>query len=847
MKRLSTIILLALFGLAASAFAQTQQGYVKTKGRMMNGKYTAGKRISDATVQVKDRSAVKSRTDGTFSFPVSGKSYSLQQVQKQGYVLLDQDVLYKQYSYSSNPLEIVMEDKAQLEADRRALERQVRRITDEELRRRGEEIEALKEQNDISEERYRELLNKLNNDYDLNEKLIKDMVEQYNKIDFDQHDEFNRRVSDCIINGRLDEADSLLHTKGDVNKLIDQLNKHHVANEQARVTLSQSEAAEEHERQEIAQICYNKYLIFKMQHKNDSAAYYIELRANLDTTNVMWQDAVGNYLYKFVGDLKSSLLYYKRALRHSIDSKIDQSKLYTNIGQTNRDLGNIEIALKHIEKALEIDSSNTVSVSEIATDYDNLSTVYYEMSDLKNALKYAKKALAIREEERVDLDYSYNNISQIYQRLGDYSSALDYSKKALACMDSTDMDNPLLGSRFNNLGSNYDDLSNRDMALYYYEKALVIKKNVLSENHPDIARSYNNIALTYMNLGKYSESLENYKKALQIFRNSLGENNPLTAQVYFSIGSLFLEVGKDKTAIAFFEKSATILEEFPEVSKITLGNIYNGLGLAKRHEGEYEQSVLYFQKTLDNLTQIYGQGHPDIATVYDNIGISYSYMGDNNKGLYYAKLALAVREKTIGKHHEDVGLSYLNIGSKYNELAMRDSVYADSALFYFSKAQSVYDSIDKPNPSHLASLYNNIGSAYSLQNNLQKGLEYSLKSLEVAKEIYGENNIKIAVKYDNVGSVYKKMGEYNKAIEYHQHAIDIYMAAETIDSVHLAISLNNIGVAYRDKGDYETALDYLNKAYDIYRNKLGEENTGTKIILKNLNKAIELKQKGSDK
>ncbi len=65
-----------LLGLSGYAFTQTQQGYVKTKGRMMNGKYYAGKRIGDATVQVKERSAMRSRADGTFSFPVSGKSYS---------------------------------------------------------------------------------------------------------------------------------------------------------------------------------------------------------------------------------------------------------------------------------------------------------------------------------------------------------------------------------------------------------------------------------------------------------------------------------------------------------------------------------------------------------------------------------------------------------------------------------------------------------------------------------------------------------------------------------------------------------------------------------------------------
>ena len=34
-----------------------------------------------------------------------------------------------------------------------------------------------------------------------------------------------------------------------------------------------------------------------MQHLNDSAAYYLELRAGLDTTNVEWSDEAGGYIY----------------------------------------------------------------------------------------------------------------------------------------------------------------------------------------------------------------------------------------------------------------------------------------------------------------------------------------------------------------------------------------------------------------------------------------------------------------------------------------------------------------------------------------------------------------------
>ena len=201
--------------LSIVSIAQTQQGYVKTKGRLANdGSVIAGTRIPNATIQVKDRTPVISQANGNFSFPIPANKFYIQNVQKQGYVLTDPEVLSKQYSYSTNDLIIVMEDLAQLEADRRAIERKISVKLYSQLLQLGEELEILKEQNKITEEKYRELQQQLNQYQDDNEKIIKDMAERYTKMDFDQIDEFNRKVSEYILNGELTKADSLIKLKG---------------------------------------------------------------------------------------------------------------------------------------------------------------------------------------------------------------------------------------------------------------------------------------------------------------------------------------------------------------------------------------------------------------------------------------------------------------------------------------------------------------------------------------------------------------------------------------------------------------------------------------------------------
>lgn len=113
MKKIQLLLCFQL--VAIFSFAQTQQGYVKTKGRLgNNGTVIKGTRLTGAMVTVKGRNTVLSGNDGNFSLSIPGNTYYLQNVQKQGYVVTDPDILSRQYSYSKNPLVLVLEKQERL-------------------------------------------------------------------------------------------------------------------------------------------------------------------------------------------------------------------------------------------------------------------------------------------------------------------------------------------------------------------------------------------------------------------------------------------------------------------------------------------------------------------------------------------------------------------------------------------------------------------------------------------------------------------------------------------------------------------------------------------------------------
>ena len=71
-------LLSAAMMLCVMLSAQTQQGYVKTKGRMVNDKLVPDQSLKAATVAIKGRMTVLVNTDdGAFSFPIPDAQFRI--------------------------------------------------------------------------------------------------------------------------------------------------------------------------------------------------------------------------------------------------------------------------------------------------------------------------------------------------------------------------------------------------------------------------------------------------------------------------------------------------------------------------------------------------------------------------------------------------------------------------------------------------------------------------------------------------------------------------------------------------------------------------------------------------
>lgn len=206
-------ILLLYLLITIHGVCQEQHGIIKTIGRPGR----PGRPLADVAVRVQGlTNSVLTSADGTFIVMLrekrDGDSLIFRSISKSGYELLDKTLIGRPYVFSSQvPIEILMVDLKQLEADKRRIEERAYQKAEETYRDKLSYLERQKDKSQLSLKQYQKALLSLQANYERYTALISNMADRYARTDYDRLDSLDRRINLYIENGDLDKADSLIH------------------------------------------------------------------------------------------------------------------------------------------------------------------------------------------------------------------------------------------------------------------------------------------------------------------------------------------------------------------------------------------------------------------------------------------------------------------------------------------------------------------------------------------------------------------------------------------------------------------------------------------------------------
>ena len=512
------------------------------------------------------------------------------------------------------------------------------------------------------------------------------------------------------------EADSLIKSKGDLRLRIDAHNKHHDANVQARKNLEDSEAMEIKNREDLAQDCYNQFLIHKLQHHPDSAAYYIEQRALLDTTNVDWLYEAACF-FKESGRYDKALALFLTALRLH-DSKLD-IKILTYAADICDLLEKPTDAVQLYEKAIE--RCNNLELNILAKSlllsryYSSIQILLYKLNN-----------------------YNSSNLSKEYGSLKkDIDQKIDYLYDSIPPNEVIDIENdPFVFDPF------IYQINSSDKAINFYQKCVHAMDSIYGQKNLEVAKRYMILGMAYCVNGipknDFNKALETYQTAYDII-NEIDSINPLMDKLLEYYGLLY-KYKRNQTEQDWYNK----IDYYNHQIKILTYNYgklhhrlistYIQLADAYNRVGNDSLALQSCINAIELNNVLYGDSTKIAQAIYLRMARIYEKQGNEVEASKNFLEALDSEKKWAAKNHgpkDQINVSVLEkqLGSFY----FRQHHYelAQVSLFNSLATLSELDSIPLESLTSLTRLtYGYIGCCYVALSDTCKGLNFLFKSLD---------------------------------------------------------------------------------------------------------------------
>ena len=736
------LFLFSFFTLLLSA--QTQQGYVKTLGRP-NQKGVA---LSGVSVRVKGgHNAVLSNTQGFFSMSMIGKKsgdpYALQQVQKQGFELKEKGVIGRQYAFSEKtPLTIVMVSSKQLQADKQRIENNAYKVAEKNYKSKLEQLEKQKASNAITIEQYRQQLQDLQNKFDKYQSLIDDLADHYAHVDYDDLDEKEQEINSCIEQGDLERADSLLQQMG-IQQRAEDIARHLAVGQQLMDEAQQDQAAVLKQQEKDAEYLYQLYTISLGRFDNEKARFYIETRAELDTTNVEWQTQAFDFLCENIADYNKALAYAQRAFyiekKNHGEYSLNVAAILNLIGTIFYYKGQIDEALTYHEKALKLQEElSTNPIKDIVGSHICIGNIYSQKSiNCRNNHEFQQS-----EHYRLLMDDNYGKALLICLKLDNPNH--DLVAECCYCNGFAWM----VYSQFENGKKSKEKIEEyRTKALYFFNEA--IKEWEESLNYGNIGTCYMTMSGIYRDRNDYETTLEYVTKALNILLKVYGNYHHHVATCLHALGAYYCDLGKRDLALDYYTRAY-------EIRKVLFGDLHQETQIT--YEAMIKNEDIIKAKIPNSLI-------PEAILVnYYNKNFDYDNAIDS---LFAVKKILDTSKENHFQINAELHYCFGLIYYREHNYEKAIESYKQS-LFFYQKANSIL-SIKKANINY------EIGSIYEKKiHDFHKALQYLVDSYNIRKEIEKVPTIGTAEICSRIGSIYNELEDYIVAIEFYEKSLDIY-------------------------------------------------------------------------
>lgn len=193
------------------------------------------------------------------------------------------------------------------------------------------------------------------------------------------------------------------------------------------------------------------------------------------------------------------------------------------------------------------------------------------------------------------------------------------------------------------------------------------------------------------------------------------------------------------------------------------------------------------------------------AHLHNSVGVTYVYQSDYPKAAAYHLKALRFFEQINDRQGEaqtifDMAFMYKVFDNEY-----------DTAISYYNKAYATF--LELNDSSRIVNSLNALGIVHTEAKNFDKGEQFFLQMLEIARE-YNFNNFE-STALKQLGWHFYNKQDFEKSREWYEKAGKYELARDNEEGY--ASVLINLGYLFKKLGMKEQSIDASNQSIEIYR------------------------------
>jgi len=437
------------------------------------------------------------------------------------------------------------------------------------------------------------------------------------------------------------------------------------------------------------------------------------------------------------------------------------------------------------------------------------------LTQQQRADKESATAKAVNEFLRTDLlaqASAYNQASPTFKPDPDLKvrTALD---RAAARVEGKFDKQPLVEASIRQtIGSSYMDLGLLPEAQQHIQRALVLRRQGLGDEHQDTMATMGLLTKVFRLQGKYQEDEPLLRKLLDVQKRVLGETHRDTLDTMNELALLYRLEGKLPQAESLYISALKIYRRIAGPDDTDAAGVMHNLASLYRQQGQYDEAMSLFVRYLDLMRRVLGPEHPDTVAGLASIASLELTMGRYEQAEAHNLEALEIRRRVLGPEHQDTLMTMANLA----ESLRSQRKYVEADPIYKQVADIRTRVLGPEHPDTLINL-NNMALMYLDQKRYVEAEAIYSKVFDIRRRVLGPDHPSTLITEYSIAVLYRNQSKFEQAEPLLNHVIEARRRVLGPENPDTLIATLGLVTVYFQDAKYAQSEAFAREALATYR------------------------------